>query len=81
MENEAYTMSEYIAKMGLKVDPQDTFATKLIAKHLRSLGFEQRKVRMEDGSVVHKWVRDGRKEMLSGLVEKLKEIEQKDKRK
>lgn len=71
---EAYTMKEYIEKNKLDVDVEDSFATKMIAKHLRSLGFEQRTVR--EGLInVKKWVKDNRKTKMVELAQKLARLE------
>lgn len=77
-----FTIAEYIQKENLGVDPRDTAVTRMVAAHLKQMGYISKRVRQSIGDGKYKaqivWSKDNRKEMLSELEQKLAAIKKKE---
>lgn len=79
MSANMFTIEQYIKDNKLDVNPKDVGATRLVAEHLKRLGFRMRRIRSSEAGVrvsTNMWARDDRKEELDALKEKLGAIEQ-----
>jgi hypothetical protein len=78
----SFTIFEYIQQQKLDVDPRDTAVMKVVAAHLRELGYQPQRVRrsLGDGKMKSEqvWVKNDRKEMLADLEAKLAVIRKKE---
>lgn len=69
-----FTMKQYADAYGLTLREHDTPAQKLIADHLRSLGYEQRRIRKGGVKAEYVWQKSDRKKELANLSAQLAEI-------
>lgn len=71
----SFTTKEYIFNNNLQVEESDTKAYRMVAEHLRRMGYEMRR-RMRSGVEVRVWEPvDVREQYLSSLENRLMEIE------
>lgn len=70
-----FTTAEYVAKHDLNVDMRDSFAVKMIAKHLKALGYKPRRTRDGQGKSVTVWTKTDREKQLLALQAKLNRLE------
>lgn len=70
-----FSLKEYAAAHDLDVMDHDTTAIKMVADHLRALGYEQRRIRQGGTKAQYVWQKSDRKKELATLAEKLAEIE------
>lgn len=75
----SFTIEEYITQNALGVDIHDSGATKLVAAHLRKIGYESRRVR-KDGRARTVWMKSAREADMAKLEAKLAELEVKAKK-
>lgn len=75
-----FTMVEYIEKNQLGINPRDTKGLKMVAAHLRKLGYEQTRSRV-DGKQKIIWMRKNRAVELEALSSKLEALEKKESKK
>lgn len=69
-----FTIAQYIEMNKLEVDPRDAGSTKLIAAHLRGLGYSARRVRGE-GKSMTMWSKSDKVEEKEKLLGKLQALE------
>jgi hypothetical protein len=72
--SEQFTMTEYIERHNLGVDPHLTPATKMIAEHLQRLGYRRVRIR-RDGKKIVVWTNHTTEVKLSELQKKLDLLE------
>lgn len=70
----SFTIVEYAQQKGLDLDPKDTKAMKMIAEHLRKLGYEPQRTRKGGKSSVV-WVRGDRSQKRQALALQLQDLE------
>lgn len=75
MKKSEFTIAEYIQENNLDVELRDSFALKMVAAHLRGLGYSSKRTRDGTGKTVIMWTKSSRKQKLAELAAKLNRLE------
>lgn len=70
----SFTMEEYCKQHGLEWNPKDTAKLKLVAGHLRKLGYHRQRVRNGTNSW-YVWTKNDRKVELDAFSKQLEALE------